>query len=274
MNETTGVSPGARPHGTTWSVHDLAARAGDRPLFAGVSIVVPPGHWVDLTGDNGVGKTTLLRLLAGLSRPDGGTIRLGERAIDARDPDWRANLLYIGHATALKAVLDARENLRSWMALDRGRPVPATEPAARLSEVGLARRAHVLADRLSAGQKKRVQMARMAANRAAIWLLDEPGNALDRDGQNLLQTLVDRHLAAGGSAVVASHHRLPIAAPSIGLDMNRHAVRRSRPASATGPASAAASATAPGPTGPAPGASDPGRREPGVSDPAPARTPP
>ncbi|MEZ5657713.1 MAG: cytochrome c biogenesis heme-transporting ATPase CcmA [Burkholderiaceae bacterium] len=229
MTPPARARPATRaPSAIHWSLHELAARAGDRPLFGGVSIDVPPGHWVDLTGHNGVGKTTLLRLLAGLGRPDAGELRLAGEPIDARSETWRAGLLYVGHAPALKAVLDARENLRSWLILDSGRAVSDAVIDQRLAQAGLARRAHVLAERLSAGQRKRVQMARMAANPATLWLLDEPANALDHDGQTLLVALIDAHLADGGTAVVASHHRLPIAAPSIALDMNQHAIRSTR----------------------------------------------
>lgn len=218
-----------------WSLHGLGARAGDRPLFAGVSLEVPAGHWVELTGRNGVGKTTLLRILAGLVRPDGGELRLGASAVDPRDPRWRAGLLYIGHAAALKGTLDAAENLRSWLALDHGgRAAPATVDAL-LTRCGLARRAHVPADRLSAGQRKRVQMARMAASTASLWLLDEPSNALDTDGQALLVELITTHLARGGTAVIASHQRLPVAAPALTLDMNGHSTRRSPAREASSP---------------------------------------
>ncbi|MEZ5740818.1 MAG: heme ABC exporter ATP-binding protein CcmA [Burkholderiaceae bacterium] len=224
MNTAAALAPRTA---IAWGPAGLACDAGDRPLFAGVGWQLQPGQWISLTGRNGVGKTTLLRALAGLVRPVAGQVQAGGRTIDPRAPRWRAGLLYLGHAAALKGSLDTTENLATWLDLDLA---PAATPplAPLLDRAGLARRGRVSADRLSAGQKKRVQLARLAVSVAPIWLLDEPTNALDRDGIVLLEDLLQAHLQAGGSAVIASHQPVGGATPTRQFDLGEFAIRRSR----------------------------------------------
>lgn len=217
----------ARRPAMHWGPSGLACDAGDRPLFAGVGWQLQPGQWLSLSGRNGIGKTTLLRALAGLVRPVAGQVRADDRTVDPRSAQWRASLLYLGHAAALKGSLDTTENLATWLDLDLA---PATSPPLTplLEQAGLARRGRVSADRLSAGQKKRVQLARLAVSITPIWLLDEPTNALDREGIALLESLLEAHLQAGGSAVIASHQPVGGARPTCQFDLGDYAVQRPR----------------------------------------------
>ena len=197
------------PAGEALAVRGASCAAGARPLFTQVDLGLPAGRWALLTGPNGSGKTTLLRMIAGLIRPLAGQIRWQGRVQDPRTPDWRARVLYQGHASGLKAEFSARENLATQLALDEGRPPTDASLDAALSRVGLSRARHVAGARLSAGQQRRVLLARLVCSRRPIWLLDEPANALDVDALSLLATLIDEHLARGGCALVASHQPLP-----------------------------------------------------------------
>ncbi|WP_338444936.1 heme ABC exporter ATP-binding protein CcmA [Pelagerythrobacter marensis] len=174
---------------------DLACRRGERLLFRGVSLDLGPGAACRVAGPNGIGKTSLIRILAGLLRPFAGTVeRRGAIALlderHALDPQ-----LPLGRALAFWARLDgasAREHIR---------------------RLGLEKLEDVPVRYLSTGQKKRAALARLIAQDAPIWLLDEPLNGLDRQGLALCETLVAEHCAAGGIALVASHQEM--AAPAM-----------------------------------------------------------
>lgn len=193
----------------------LACGAGDRILFEGLELRVAPGAWATLVGPNGSGKTTLLRAIAGLVRPLAGEIRWRGAAQRAGSGPWRSDCLYQGHAAGWKDPLSARENLTLQAALD-GLAATVREIDAALAGAGLVRQADLPFGRLSAGQRRRLSLARLSLSRRRLWLLDEPGTALDRDGVELLATLVDAHLARGGTALVATHQALPCAgAPTV-----------------------------------------------------------
>lgn len=188
----------------------LACTLGTRRLFTDLDFSLEPGQWLMLTGDNGSGKSTLLRIVAGLIRPDAGTVHWRGSARQSGDPAWHAAMLYQGHATGWKELLTARENLlqQAWLDLGPDSDHPASVEAA-LDRVGLGRQRDLSFMRLSAGQRRRVGLARLAFSRRPLWLLDEPNTALDTDGQALFAGLLDDHLAGGGSAVVATHLEVP-----------------------------------------------------------------
>jgi heme exporter protein A len=194
---------------STLEARALACSRGAATLFRDITFSIAPGEWVAVRGANGSGKTTLLRCVAGLTRADRGEIRWdGESIRDAR-ARFRANLLFSGHLPGIKDDLSAEENLQGALAL---RGIRATLAACRaaLSEVGLEKRRLLPARRLSAGQRRRIGLARLILDPAPLWTLDEPLTALDDDGQQLFARLLERHLARGGLALVATHHDLAL----------------------------------------------------------------
>lgn len=191
--------------------HDLAARRGTARLFSGLGLRVGAGEALVVTGANGRGKTTLLRMLAGLTLPEAGEIRLDGTRVAPASPALRSAVAFVGHAPALKDELSARENLASLAALS-GETVGDAALDAALDRVALGRRASLPARALSQGQRRRVGLARLALSRRRAWVLDEPATALDAEGVGLLESLLAGHLDAGGLAVVATH--APIALPA------------------------------------------------------------
>jgi heme exporter protein A len=184
----------------------LACRRGERLVFAGLDCRVPTGGALVLTGSNGSGKSSLLRLFATLLTPAAGRLFWDGVPVGRDMARYRAAIHYVGHLDALKPALTAREMLGFWAAL-RGGAAPAIEPALAAFALG------AVADRpcrwLSAGQRRRLALARLVAVPAPIWLLDEPDAALDSDGETRLATLIAEHRAAGGRVAIATHQ--PIA---------------------------------------------------------------
>ena len=192
----------------------LACSRGFTTLFRDLSFEVSAGEWLQLRGANGSGKTTLLRCIAGLTRPDRGEVRWNGADTRAADDDFKADLLYSGHLPAIKDDLTAEENVRTALHL---RCMTPSEAAIRgaLAEVGLEKRRQLPARRLSAGQRRRIGLARLSLDTARLWALDEPLTALDDEGQAFFTRLLERHLASGGLAVVATHHDLAIASSRV-----------------------------------------------------------
>ncbi|KQV99415.1 cytochrome c biogenesis heme-transporting ATPase CcmA [Rhizobacter sp. Root1221] len=191
------------------TLHDLACAKGERLLFKGVHCTLERGAWLHVTGANGIGKTSLLRLLCGLSPPATGEIRWDGEPIQALGETWRRQLLYIGHDSGLQGMLSARENLRVAAALAGSRPSD-TELTAALARLGLAGRAHLPARFLSQGQKRRVALARLVDSTAPVWVLDEPFVAIDGEALQVLSGLIAAHLERGGLAVLTSHQAVDI----------------------------------------------------------------
>jgi heme exporter protein A len=189
----------------------LACRRGERCVFAGLSFRLPPGAVLVLTGTNGSGKTSLLRLLAGLTPPAGGRLCWGGLPIGQDPAAHRARLHYIGHQDGIKPGLTPRETLRFWSAL-RGcdGPDAAAQFEAAIAVFGLEHIADWPCRWLSAGQRRRLALARLSASKAPLWLLDEPTSALDRENQSRLETLIGAHRASGGRVVLTTHIPLEI----------------------------------------------------------------
>jgi len=192
------------------SVHDLTCVRGMRPLFSGIGFSIGPGNWVHVRGANGAGKTSLLRLLAGLSPPAEGQITWQGEPITSTAAAYRRELLYLGHQGALKDDMSAQENIELAGALD-GVPPARADAAAALRRFGLQGREDLPVRVLSAGQKRRVLLARLLTRKAKLWVLDEPFNALDVKAVAMLSTLVADHVGEGGMAVVTSHQTIPVA---------------------------------------------------------------
>jgi heme exporter protein A len=191
---------------------------GDRHVLKGVSLGIGAGELLQVRGPNGTGKTTLLRVLCGLLRPEQGTVNWLGRSITAARAEYQTALAYASHETALKSDLTALENLRFSVGLKRR--VSDAELEDSLQQTGVGGCALLPARVLSAGQRRRVVMARLLALRARLWLLDEPFTNLDLKGSALLLQLLATHVRAGGLALVVAHQELPIEHPVRRLELD------------------------------------------------------
>lgn len=191
----------ATPAPPLLSAQALRFTRNDMPVFGPIDFEVAAGEALLIQGDNGAGKTTLLKVLAGLLPADGGELRLrGQRV----DPGLRARVVgYLGHLPAQKADLSALENLRFLCGLHGSRPGITLEDA--MAIVGLAGYEDALARQLSAGQRKRLSLARLWLSSAPLWLMDEPYANLDLEGIELVNRMVQAHLREGGGAMVTTH---------------------------------------------------------------------
>lgn len=213
------------PQASGLAVEGLACSAGYRLLFKSLSFQLPPGQWLRLTGPNGSGKSTLLRAIAGLGRPAEGHIAWDGITRRPGSAEWHAVMLYQGHAAGFKDTLSARDNLLLQQGLDSGLPAGggARDVDTLLERCGLLSRANLSFQRLSAGQRHRLSLARLAGARRKLWLLDEPTTALDSHGQALFGRLLSEHLAQGGSAVIATHQPINCDRPPVELDLSAQA---------------------------------------------------
>jgi len=199
----------------------LECTRGDRTLFRGLSFSVAPAQLLHLAGANGAGKTSLLRILCGLLSPAHGEVRWSGRPIASTREEYAAQLLYIGHANALKDELTALENLEIGGTLAGRRCTPAAALGA-LEELGVGRCAQLPVRALSQGQRRRVSLARLALGAAGggehaarLWILDEPFAALDTAAVTHLENLIASHVTAGGMVVLTTHQ--PMAVATVGM---------------------------------------------------------
>ena len=191
-----------RDHALTLDAVSLSR--GAHALFSGISLLVVNGDVVWIRGDNGIGKSSLLRLMTGLSRVDEGKIHWSQAG-----KVCLANTIicYQGHQDAFKPSLTALEALEFWTdIMDKDGIDKGLTPVELLAVVGLEDRANVPCGKLSAGQKRRLSLARLILSQKPIWIMDEPTAAMDAEGVNLIHGLIKEHVASGGSAIIASHH--------------------------------------------------------------------
>jgi heme exporter protein A len=186
-------------------VNNLACKRGDRTLFRGVSFRLESRGLLHVTGENGSGKTSLLRILCGLGSADEGEVRWrGEPIRVLREAYWR-ELVYVGHANGLKDDLSAHENLRLACML-AGQPATSDAAHGALVAIGLAACQLLPVRSLSQGQKRRSALARLALSTAApLWILDEPFSALDADAVKHLEKLILTYVDEGGSVIFTTH---------------------------------------------------------------------
>ena len=187
----------------------LTCVRGEKQLFEGLNLRLSSGGCLHVRGENGVGKTSLLRLLTGLAKPDAGQVMWGSQNISKDPLGYHRDLLFLGHRDGLKEDLTALENLQMYAALDAV-SLTQEKALAALWRFGLRGREHLPVNCLSAGQKRRVLMARMLTRQAALWILDEPFNALDVNAVHELKNLIAEQLQHGGLVVMTSHQEVSI----------------------------------------------------------------
>ena len=192
-------------------VSDLACVRGERTLFTDLSFSLDSGTLLRIAGANGSGKTSLLRIICGLSLPADGEVRWKGEKIRALREDYWKNLVYIGHANALKDDLTAVENLGIGAAL-AGRTIGDAAALEALDQLGIARCAQLPVRVLSQGQRRRVTLARLIVCKASpLWVLDEPFTALDVAAVSLMERLIGEQLAGGGTIILTTHQEVTIA---------------------------------------------------------------
>lgn len=187
----------------------LSCVRGERRLFDGLDLAVGAGEWLHVQGENGAGKTSLLRILAGLSPPADGQICWNGVPTRRLAEDFRKELLFLGHHGAVKEELTPFENLSLAAQLD-GMPLDEAAALRALARFGLRGREDLAVRFLSAGQKRRVLLARLAVRKATLWILDEPFTALDVKAVEMLSGLIVEHVTNGGIAILTSHQTIPL----------------------------------------------------------------
>ncbi len=190
---------------------NLECARGDRWLFSGLCFKLSSGQLLHIEGANGCGKTSLLRILCGLSLPADGEIRWRGRPIQQARQQFLEELVYLGHHIGVKGELTPLENLTLASRLYRIRPNADLNQI--LIRAGLEGYQNALARTLSAGQRQRIALARLLLQEATLWILDEPFTSLDQAGVAWVQTLLEEHLARGGMAILTSHQPVQVQCP-------------------------------------------------------------
>ncbi len=184
---------------------DLSCIRDDRILFEGLTFELVSGQVLLLEGKNGSGKTSLLRILCGFREPDAGQVLWCGEAID--DSQYYADMAYVGHLDGVKKELTVLENLKVSLALGQSGQYSIQQA---LIKVHLTDYDEVLVQALSAGQKRRLSLARLLITKNSVWILDEPFTSLDKQGIALIETLMSEHCASGGMIVLTSHHDIEL----------------------------------------------------------------
>ncbi|MEE9343712.1 MAG: cytochrome c biogenesis heme-transporting ATPase CcmA [Gammaproteobacteria bacterium] len=185
----------------------------DRELFSHLSFALKPSQVLLIEGRNGSGKTSLLRMLSGIRMPDEGDITWNNNDIFKLSTDYRENIAYVGHKDGVKLDLTANENLS--FAKNLGNPDPKINNEAALDAVFMTGFEDVLARKLSAGQQRRLALARLLVTKSKLWILDEPFTSLDVDGISVVEKLIKNHLSEEGMLVMSSHHSVSLEEESI-----------------------------------------------------------
>lgn len=199
---------------------DLFCERDERILFEQLSFDVQAGQLVQVVGPNGSGKTTLLRILSGLSSSyEGELFWKGDPMADVRE-EFAASMLYFGHQPGVKGALTPEENLRWYAAIHPS--IDERDLHQALNKVGLAGYEDVPCHSLSAGQNRRVSLARLYMSHAPLWILDEPFTAIDKRGVAEKEALLAQHVEQGGSVILTTHHDLSHSGPVTRLNLEEY----------------------------------------------------
>ena len=189
------------------SANDLTLIRGESCLFQGLSFALNAGELLLLEGQNGSGKTSLMRAIAGMLSLESGEVLWNDVPVSQQRQEFHGSLVWLAHRTGLKGDLTLVENLRFEGAL---RPQSDVDPSEALKRLGISKLKSLPLRSMSAGQQRRVALARMLLSDAPLWLVDEPFTNLDQEGRELVMRLTDEHLAAGGMCVMAAHQDVDI----------------------------------------------------------------
>lgn len=190
------------------TAHDLECVRGQQTLFSGLNLTVDSGEVLHVEGPNGCGKTSLLRILCGITQPERGRVLWHDEDIRTCRSEYYEKLVYIGHRDGIKLELSPRENLRILAAMNC--PVHDADIDEALARTGLSKVDDIPCANLSAGQRRRVAISRLFIGLASIWILDEPLTAIDRDGTSIIESLFTRHVRGGGLILLTGTQHIEI----------------------------------------------------------------
>ena len=201
------------------TVEDLSVWRGDNLLIDNLSFSLHAGEVLQVRGANGSGKTTLLRTICGIALPDDGAVHWRGKAIDRNRDQYNEELLYLGHKPGIKGALSAMENLRILCTLSGNAALADDDDAllSALDDVALLPIARLACKHLSAGQQRRVSLARLVLERASFWILDEPLTSLDKEGIQWVESQIAKHVSAGGAVLLTTHAPLQIDGVEVGV---------------------------------------------------------
>ena len=203
---------------TSFLGEKLTCIRGERVIFTNLNFSINEGEVLYLKGPNGSGKSTLLRLMAGLLPPTSGALTWNNKDINDDEGLFRSLIHYVGHQDAIKTGLTVEENLHFWAEMNSYMKEAGTVQKA-LTEFSLDNLSTLPARFLSAGQRKRLNLARLSATSAPLWLLDEPSNSLDSDSVKILSRAISEHQQKGGMVAIATHEKLDINSNTLNLSM-------------------------------------------------------
>lgn len=195
------------------SVKNLACWRNEQVLFNNLDFSLSPGNVLFLQGENGSGKTSLLRILCGFRWPDEGEILWADKPV-SENPEYFQNISYIGHKNGIKNELTVEENLNLMRSMATASDI---ETENVLKQIGLFRQADVLTRQLSAGQKRKLALARLMMTKCSFWILDEPFTSLDKSSVVFFEELIKKHILRGGMLILTSHHEIDLS----GLHVNK-----------------------------------------------------
>ncbi len=192
-------------------VKNLACLRNEHALFSGLNVSLSPENVLFLEGENGSGKTSLLRILCGFRLADEGEISWGEQPVSSV-PEYFENISYVGHKNGIKDELTVEENLNLMRSMATASDI---ETELVLKQIGLFKQADVLSRQLSAGQKRKLALARLMMTENSFWILDEPFTSLDKATVGFFESLIKQHISRGGMLILTSHHDIDLSGLSV-----------------------------------------------------------